>query len=40
LIGLADQFGTVYMPTYAVVLTFVIMVVVLALRPQGLLRGR
>jgi len=39
LIGLADQFGTVYMPTYAVVLTFVIMVVVLALRPQGLLRG-
>ena len=40
LIGLADQFGTVYMPTYAVVLTFVIMVIVLALRPQGLLRGR
>ena len=39
LIGLADQFGTVYMPTYAVVLTFIIMVVVLALRPQGLLRG-
>jgi branched-chain amino acid transport system permease protein len=37
LIGLADQFGTVYMPTYAVVLTFVIMVIVLALRPQGLL---
>jgi branched-chain amino acid transport system permease protein len=39
LIGLADQIGTVYMPTYAVVLTFVIMVVVLAVRPQGLLRG-
>lgn len=39
LIGLADQFGAVYMPTYAVVLTFVIMVVVLAIRPQGLLRG-
>ncbi len=38
LIGLADQFGAVYMPTYAVVLTFVIMVVVLAVRPQGLLR--
>ena len=37
LIGLADQFGTVYMPTYAVVLTFVIMVIVLAVRPQGLL---
>jgi branched-chain amino acid transport system permease protein len=40
LIGLADQFGSVYMPTYAVVLTFVIMVIVLAVRPQGLLRGR
>ena len=38
LIGLAEQFGSVYMPTYAVVLTFVIMVVVLAVRPQGLLR--
>jgi branched-chain amino acid transport system permease protein len=39
LIGLAEQFGHVYMPTYAVVLTFIIMVVVLAVRPQGLLRG-
>jgi branched-chain amino acid transport system permease protein len=39
LIGLAEQFGSVYMPTYAVVLAFIIMVVVLALRPQGLLRG-
>ncbi len=39
LIGLAEQFGSVYMPTYAVVLTFIIMVIVLALRPQGLLRG-
>jgi branched-subunit amino acid ABC-type transport system permease component len=28
------------MPTYAVVLTFVIMVVALALRPQGLFGGR
>lgn len=37
LIGLAEQFGSVYFPTYAVVLTFVIMVVVLAFRPQGLL---
>ena len=37
LIGLADQFGAVYMPTYAVVLTFVIMVIVLAIRPQGIL---
>jgi len=40
LIGLAEQFGSVYMPTYAVVLTFLIMVLVLALRPQGLLSGR
>ncbi|MGR3501153.1 branched-chain amino acid ABC transporter permease [Pseudaestuariivita sp.] len=37
LIGLAEQFGSVYFPTYAVVLTFLIMVVVLAFRPQGLL---
>ncbi len=39
IIGLAEQFGSVYMPTYAIVLTFVIMIVVLAIRPQGLLRG-
>jgi len=37
LIGLAEQFGSVYMPTYAVVLTFLIMVLVLAFRPQGIL---
>ena len=37
LIGLAEQFGSVYAPTYAVVLTFLIMVVVLAFRPQGLI---
>lgn len=37
LIGCAEQFGSVYAPTYSVVLTFVIMVVVLAFRPQGLL---
>jgi branched-chain amino acid transport system permease protein len=40
LIGLAEQFGSVYMPTYAVVLTFIIMVAVLAVRPQGLFAGR
>ena len=40
LIGLAEQFGSVYMPTYAVVLTFLIMVLVLAFRPQGLLGTR
>ena len=37
LIGLAEQFGSVYFPTYAVVLTFLIMVLVLAFRPQGLI---
>jgi len=40
LIGLAEQFGSVYAPTYAVVLTFLIMVLVLAFRPQGLLGRR
>ena len=37
IIGLAEQFGSVYMPTYAVVFTFIIMVLVLAFRPQGIL---
>lgn len=37
LIGMAEQFGSVYFPTYAVVLTFLIMVIVLAFRPQGLM---
>jgi len=37
LVGLAEQFGSVYFPTYAVVLTFLIMVIVLAFRPQGLM---
>ena len=37
LIGLAEQIGLVYFPTYGIVLTFVIMVVTLALRPQGLM---
>ncbi|MEZ5925472.1 MAG: branched-chain amino acid ABC transporter permease [Hyphomicrobiaceae bacterium] len=37
IIGLSEQFGSVYFPTYAVVLTFLIMVVVLAFRPQGLI---
>lgn len=40
LIGLAEQFGLAYFPTYGVVLTFLIMVVVLALRPQGLMGER
>jgi len=37
LIGLSEQMGLVYAPTYSVVFTFLIMVVVLAFRPQGLL---
>ena len=40
IIGLAEQLGSVYIPTYAIVLTFLIMVLVLALRPQGLLARR
>ncbi len=40
LIGLAEQFGLAYFPTYGVVLTFVIMVVVLAVRPQGIMGER
>jgi branched-chain amino acid transport system permease protein len=40
LIGLAGQIGSVYMPTYAVILTFLIMVAVLAFRPQGIMGGR
>ena len=39
-IGLAEQLGSVYIPTYAIVVTFLIMVLVLALRPQGLLARR
>ena len=38
--GLAEQLGSVYIPTYAIVVTFLIMVLVLALRPQGLLARR
>jgi branched-chain amino acid transport system permease protein len=40
LIGVAEQFGLAYAPTYSVVFTFVIMAVVLAFRPQGLLGKR
>ena len=35
LIGLAEQFGLAYTPTYGVVYTFLIMIVTLAFRPQG-----
>lgn len=37
LIGLAEQFGLAYFPTYGVVLTFLILVVTLAVRPQGIM---
>ena len=37
LIGLAEQFGQAYAPTYSVVFTFVIMIVALAFRPRGVL---
>jgi len=39
-IGLAEQVGSVYFPTYAVVVTFLIMVAVLAFRPQGLMGAK
>lgn len=37
LIGLAEAFGQTYAPTYGVVFTFLIMVAVLAFRPNGLM---
>jgi branched-chain amino acid transport system permease protein len=40
LIGLAEQFGMAYAQTYGIVFTFVIMVLVLAFRPQGILGRR
>jgi branched-chain amino acid transport system permease protein len=40
IIGLAEQLGSVYIPTYAIAFTFLIMVLVLAVRPQGLLAVR
>jgi branched-chain amino acid transport system permease protein len=40
IIGLAEQIGLVYAPTYSVVFTFLVMAVVLAFRPQGLLGAK
>ncbi|MEL6335318.1 MAG: branched-chain amino acid ABC transporter permease [Pseudomonadota bacterium] len=37
IIGLSEQLGLVYAPTYSVVFTFLIMAAVLAFRPQGLM---
>jgi branched-chain amino acid transport system permease protein len=40
LIGMAETFGLAYAPTYSVVFTFVIMALVLAFRPQGILGAK
>lgn len=40
LVGLAEQYGLAYTPTYGVVYTFAIMVIVLAVRPKGLFGAR
>ncbi|MFN7258034.1 MAG: branched-chain amino acid ABC transporter permease [bacterium] len=40
IIGLVEQIGLVYAPTYSVVFTFLIMALVLAFRPQGLMGSR
>ena len=40
LIGIAETFGLAYAPTYSVVFTFVIMAIVLAFRPQGILGAK
>jgi len=40
IIGLSEQIGTIYFQNYSTVLSFLIMVIVLALRPQGLLGRR
>ncbi len=37
IIGLSEQYGLFYEPTYSVLITFGIMVAVLAIRPQGIL---
>jgi branched-chain amino acid transport system permease protein len=37
LIGLAEQFGLAYETTYGIIFTFVVMVLVLAFRPRGIL---
>ncbi len=40
IIGVAENIGLAYFPTYGVVLTFVIMVITLAIRPQGIMGSR
>jgi branched-chain amino acid transport system permease protein len=40
LVGLAEQFGQAIVPTYSVILTLLLMVIVLAVRPQGIMGRR
>jgi branched-chain amino acid transport system permease protein len=40
LIGVIQAFGLAYAETYAIVFTFVAMVIVLAFRPQGILGAK
>jgi len=37
ILGLAETYGLAYAPTYSVVLTFVILILVLAFRPRGIM---
>ena len=37
LIGMAETFGLAYAPTYGVVFTFVLLVVALAFKPEGIM---
>jgi branched-chain amino acid transport system permease protein len=39
ILGLAETYGLAYAPTYSVVFTFVILILVLAFRPRGILGG-
>jgi hypothetical protein len=39
ILGLAETYGLAYAPTYSVVFTFVILVLVLAFRPRGIMGG-
>ena len=40
ILGLAETYGLAYAPTYSVVFTFVILILVLAFRPRGFLGGQ
>ena len=38
-VGLVEAFAQVHLPTYSVLVTFGVMVAILAVRPRGLLGG-